>query len=868
MNHPFDAHTSNAFFQRHRTKIVAGGFVAVFVFGFLLSLALFGSAGSDGASASAAADEVTAWTCSMHPQIRKSGPGACPICGMDLIPVSKSASGMRTLAVSPEARALMSIQSSPVERRYVDHDVLMVGKVEYDETRLGHITARVPGRLDRMYVDFTGIKIKKGDHMVTMYSEALYSAQDELIQAIKFARARKGRPSLIGGGIDLVESGREKLRLWGLTEEQIKAIEKQEKPSDHITIYSPISGVVVEKLRKEGDRVRVGDRIYTVADLTHLWVKLDAYESDLDWLRYGQKVTFTTEAFPGEEFSGQIAFIDPVLNERTRTVKVRVNVPNPKGKLKPQMFVRGRVRVQVAGLGRVLSPDLAGKWISPMHPEIVKDKPGKCDICGMALVPAESLGYVPAKSGTLTKPLVIPSTAPLVTGKRAIVYVELPSRPADVDASFYALGVAAKDDDIEHTREAFVALSRILDRPYEEGGTVYAKQLWHDLANRLSEDALAGQRAVTPDGARKILKRLSKVMDEMHELFAPHDQPTFEGREIVLGPRTKDHYLVKHGLQEGELVVTSGAFKIDSEIQIQAKPSMMTPEGGGGGGHKSHRMSVPRKFLAQVRDLDTAYQKVSDATEAKDLAKIRAAFNGLGEALRGVNSRPLTGHPRMLWKEFAMLLGNDVAEGRDVKQTREADRVYLLLKSHMRRVREQFRPHQQRVVERIEVPARFQQQLGRLWPTYLELHAALAENSQSRARRAIADFKAALAAVDDEPLGDAARATWHEERAIVAESIEKLENAGDLKSLRTEMSPLSTEVSVLIRAFGFGDVGPMYELQCTMALGNRGAIWFQSDDQTRNPYFGVGDEMFKCSMGKELISGDFKAPHKGHQHHE
>ncbi|MCH8046601.1 MAG: DUF3347 domain-containing protein [Planctomycetes bacterium] len=295
---------------------------------------------------------------------------------------------------------------------------------------------------------------------------------------------------------------------------------------------------------------------------------------------------------------------------------------------------------------------------------------------------------------------------------------------------------------------------------------------------------------------------------------------------------------------------------------------MMTPEGGGGGGHKSHKMSVPRKFLAQVRDLDTAYQKVSDATEAKDLAKIRAAFNGLGEALRGVNSRPLTGHPRMLWKEFAMLLGNDVAEGRDVKQTREADRVYLLLKSHMRRVREQFRPHQQRVVERIEVPARFQQQLGRLWPTYLELHAALAENSQSRARRAIADFKAALAAVDDKPLGDAARATWHEERAIVAESIEKLENAGDLKSLRTEMSPLSTEVSVLIRAFGFGDVGPMYELQCTMALGNRGAIWFQSDDQTRNPYFGVGDEMFKCSMGKELISGDFKAPHKGHQHHE
>lgn len=886
MNHPFDAHKSKAFFQRYRTKFVVSGFVAVFVLGFLSSLALFGSGGSDVADGATpdTADVATTWTCSMHPQIRKSGPGSCPICGMDLIPVAKSVGGMRTLAVSPEAKALMSIQTSPVERRYVDHDVLMVGKVEYDETRLGHITAWIPGRLDRLYVDFTGIEIKQGHHMVYMYSEELYAAQEELIQASKFARARRRGTSLIDDGVDLVDLAREKLRLWGLTAVQIKAIEQQQKPSDHVTIYAPMSGVVVEKLRQEGDRVRVGDRIYTVADMTHLWVKLDAYESDLDWLRYGQRVTFTTEAYPGEEFNGLIAFIDPVLNKHTRTIKVRVNVPNPHAKLKPEMFVRGRVRAQIAGSGRVLTPNLAGKWISPMHPEIIKDKPGKCDVCGMPLVSTESLGYVSAETDTTTKPLVIPSTAPLVTGTRAIVYVELPSRPADVDTSFRALDVAVQDGDFKHVREAFAAFSSVLDRPYGESGTAYAKRVWNDLANRLSKDALAGQRATTPQAAEEILESLSKTMDEMHEQFAPPSQPTFEGREIVLGPRTKNHYLVKHGLQEGELVVTSGAFKIDSEIQIQAKPSMMTPEGGGGGGHahgghggkkkaqKSQEMTLPPKFLDQVRELDAAYQQVSDVVTSADLAKIGAAFDGLGEALRGVDGKPLRGHPRMLWKEFAMLLGNDVAEGRDVKQMQDADRVYLLLKGHMRRVREQFKlshhGHQRRVVTRIEVPAQFQQQLGKLWPTYLALQKAVAENDQSQARHAIASLQTVLAAVDDKSLSDDARGAWHKEHVNMVKLLNKLERAGDLKTLRAEFSPFSDEFGVLIQAFGFGDVGPMYQLQCSMALGNRGAIWFQSDDQTRNPYFGVGAGMFKCSTGVELISGDAKDPHKGHQHDE
>jgi len=555
--------------------------------------------------------QATTWTCAMHPQIRSNKPGKCPLCGMKLVPVQTQVTGgLRTLIISPEARALMNIETVPVERKYVSTEVRMVGKVDFDETKLGYITAWVAGRLDQLYVDFTGVEVNQGDHMVYIYSEQLYAAQEELLQALKYASQAPATSTRRGiGSIDLVESAREKLRLLGLTQKQIDRIEKENRPSSHLTIYSPVSGVVIEKLKQEGERVRLGERIYTVADLSLLWVHLDAYEADLPWIRYGQAVTIMTEAYPGEEFHGRIAFIQPVLNDKTRTVKVRVNVPNPDGRLKPEMFVHAIVRPQVARGGRVMDPGLAGKWISPMHPEIVKDEPGECDICGMPLVRAESLGYVSATTDELAPPLVIPYAAALVTGTRAIVYVE------DSKAT----------------------------------------------------------------------------------------QPSFDGREIVLGPRAGDYYIVKHGLQEGELVVAKGNFKIDAEIQIQAKPSMMTPEGGGGGGGHDHgggtkkkgkgkkggmKMTLPMDFLEQIETLVAAYDQVTVAVEAADIRQVNSAFDQFGGALRQVDRDLLSGHSKMLWKEFAMLLGNDVAEGREVRQLRDADRVYGMLKNHVRRMRE------------------------------------------------------------------------------------------------------------------------------------------------------------------------------------
>ncbi len=428
----------------------------------------------------------TIWTCSMHPQIREPAPGLCPICGMDLIPlvVEQVAAGVRELALSKEAVKLLAVETAPVERRFAKAEVRMTGKVAYDETRLKYITAWVGGRLERLFVDYTGVPVREGDHMVVLYSPDLLSAQEELLQAIEAVKGMAG--SDIGILREATEAtvaaAREKLRLWGLTAEQIAEVERRGKASDRVTIYAPIGGIVVHKNAQEGMYVDVGARIYTIADLSHVWALLDAYESDLDWLRLGQTVEFTTVADPGRVFTGTISFLDPVLDAATRTVKVRVDVPNADGSLKPGMFVKAIVRADVAAGGKVMAADLAGKWICPMHPSVVKADSGKCDICGMPLVRPESLGYVAADSAA-EAPLVIPASAALVTGKRAVVYVQ------------------------------------------------------------------------TGDG----------------------DEIRFEGREVVLGPRAGDFYLVHSGLAEGELIVTRGNFMIDSALQIQAKPSMMSP---------------------------------------------------------------------------------------------------------------------------------------------------------------------------------------------------------------------------------------------------------------------------------------------------
>jgi Cu(I)/Ag(I) efflux system membrane fusion protein len=515
-----------------------------------------------------AAHPEIVWTCSMHPQIRMPGPGKCPICFMDLIPVEADGGGggdetAPTLSMSEAAAGLAEIRTAPVRRAYPSVKVRLVGKVDYDETRQRTIAAWVGGRLDRLYVDFTGISVREGDHLVEIYSPELVAAQEELIQALRTERELGGGapPVLRETAGETARAAREKLRLLGLTAAQIHDIEERGGIRDQVTIYSPIDGVVTHKHAVQGDYVKTGDPIYELADLSHLWVKMDAYESDLPWLRYGQAVRFTTESMPGRTFAGRIAFIDPVLDPKTRTARVRVNVANSDRALKPGVFVRAVVEADVAAAGRVMVADLADKWICPMHPEEIEDGPGRCDICGMDLVKATSLGYEVATRDA-TPPLVIPASAPLITGTRAVVYV--------------------RDPQVE--------------------------------------------------------------------------RPTFHGREVVLGPRAGDVYLVADGLEEGEQVVVNGAFKIDSSMQIQAKPSMMLPEGGGAASpaHGTGEVppaspSVPAAFRQQLASVYRGYLDLVGALAGDDPAGARAAARTLPERLGAVDTALLGHEDHTLW---------------------------------------------------------------------------------------------------------------------------------------------------------------------------------------------------------------------------
>jgi len=519
-------------------------------------------------------------TCSMHPSVRLSDPDAkCPICFMDLIPVTDDGGEGNDLRVSlsESAAALSRIETTPVARFFPTAEVRLYGKVTYDETSIARLTAYFPGRIERLFVNFIGVAVAEGDHMAEIYSPELLAAFEELRQVAEAAGGSSGMSDLVRSATnDTLAAAREKLRLFGLSEEQIRAVEDGSFDSDRVTIPAPIGGVVTHLEVREGDYLQTGAPIATVADLSRLWLDLEAYESQLPLLRWGQRVTFTVEAHPGEVFDGRISFIEPMVDAMTRTAAVRVAVDNPGQRLKPGMFASAVARTRVAQGGAVVNDELAGQWVSPMHPTIVKDGPGQCDICGMDLVPAESLGVV-GDPTEVTEPLVIPRSAVLFTGTRSVVYVDVP--------------------DVE--------------------------------------------------------------------------RPTYEGRAVVLGPRTGDFYIVREGLSRGERVVVNGAFRIDSAMQIAAKPSMMTPAGGGGGDpHAGHggsmtgasmpdmpeRVSVPDSFVFALKPVYAAYLDAQEALAADDMGGFSRAAADLRTALGFVEEAGLVGEPLGVWRRASARL--------------------------------------------------------------------------------------------------------------------------------------------------------------------------------------------------------------------
>lgn len=303
-------------------------------------------------------EDPTTWTCSMHPQIKQDKFGLCPICAMDLIPLATMVStgddiDPNEIMMSESAAKLASIQTMLVTTGVPNKTVYLQGKIQADERNIAELTARFGGRIEKLFVNFTGQNVSKGEKLATIYSPSLVTAQRELLEAISF---KESRPSLY-----LAAKG--KLKLWDLTDDQISAIEEKGEPKLYFDILSPISGTVMMRHVAIGDYIKEGMPLFKVVNLKQVWAMFDAYESDLPWIKLGDKIDFTIQAVPGKTFSSKVSFIDPFINGKTRVTKVRLEISNPDLILKPEMFTDGILESQIAeAKNKIIVPKSAILW--------------------------------------------------------------------------------------------------------------------------------------------------------------------------------------------------------------------------------------------------------------------------------------------------------------------------------------------------------------------------------------------------------------------------------------------------------------------------------------------------------------------------
>lgn len=471
------------------------------------------------------------WTCSMHPQVKLSEPGDCPLCGMDLIPVStspSSSSNPMAYEMTPEAVAMAQIHTTKIAGVNASGELFLTGKIQPDERENASVTAKYPGRIERLFVSFTGEEVKAGQRLATLYSPELLSAQRELLEAVK---SKNDFP-------ELYQAAKEKLKFWKLTESQINAIEQSGKVTEQIDILADQSGVVVQRNVAVGDYVSTGTVLFNVVNLNKLWVLLDAYESDLQFLNLGNEINFSVAGFPGDEFKAKITFIDRLINPNTRAASVRAEITNSGQKLKPEMFVTARIRTNAKS----------------------------------------------AASG-----ISVPRTAVLWSGKRSVIYVKVP-------------------------------------------------------------DA---------------------------------EMPSFEMREVTLGPRMGDNYIIEAGLQAGEEIVTNGVFAIDASAQLSGQFSMMNRP-------KTKSLEVSQEFRDQITSVADAYFLVKNNLVKDNLSEAQKSLSTLDQNLGKVNMNLVKGEAHDLWMGMLSGLKDAKTKMANTKDLEEARKHFSMLSFHMLEVTETF----------------------------------------------------------------------------------------------------------------------------------------------------------------------------------
>lgn len=461
---------------------------------------------------------------------RSDSPGECPVCGMTL---EKFEDTGDSLPLDERQRRALGILSEPIQQRMLAREVRSYGEFRPDESRDQIVSAWIDGRIERMYADYTGVKVEAGWHLFDLYSPDLYSAQQELLLALKSLEAPGAPESMQAGNQRLVTMARTKLELLGLGKAQIAEIELQREPQLTQRIDSPATGTVLERHGFPGMYVERGMPLYRIADLSTLWLIAEVHESHLPWVALGQQADVRVTSMPDRVFSGRVGFIEPALTEASRTARVRIELPNPDGLLRLGMFATAVIFAELtedAGLAR---PVLEGGYACPMHPlERAAEPGGACPICGMEQI--ASPPPASAKAGAVT---AIPRSAVISTGRRHLVYVEtLPGTSA----------------------------AKAFDQGWVPGQASYT-------AFEVHLGPLASEWHVLPDGTRQ------KLGDYYPVLHSHPAAMSTGGMALSVGITR---------------VVTNGQFLIDSQLELTGKPSLVLPAGGSGAAadpHAGHR---------------------------------------------------------------------------------------------------------------------------------------------------------------------------------------------------------------------------------------------------------------------------------------
>ncbi len=288
---------------------------------------------------------------------------------MALVPAASAGTNLDEFAVTiePAQRRLANIQTAEVTKEPIDRTIQAIGAIEIDESRQAVIASYIEGRVERLFADYTGVEVEKGDHLAVVYSPQLYSAQ------VEFVEARRTYQQMTGAALasvreiqkSLVENSRQKLVELGVTQEQLAELESSGEPKSRLTIYAPIGGTVIEKFAEEGKYISPGEPIYRIANLSTVWLMLEMYPEDASSIRFGQAVDAEMTSLRGEKLQGRVAFIDPTVDKTNRTVGVRVEFKNDDKRLRPGDYAEATIKIPIGPQGQVYDSALSGKWISP-----------------------------------------------------------------------------------------------------------------------------------------------------------------------------------------------------------------------------------------------------------------------------------------------------------------------------------------------------------------------------------------------------------------------------------------------------------------------------------------------------------------------